>query len=98
MTPGLALLPLRLFLGATFVYAGIQKLSDPGFLVAGSDTYIGTQLEAFAEGTPGGWLLRTFALRLPELAGVGVAVTRSRWGCWRWSACARGWRRAWGWA
>jgi thiosulfate dehydrogenase [quinone] large subunit len=75
MTPGLALLPLRLFLGATFVYAGIQKLSDGGFLVEGSGTYIGTQLEAFADGTPGGWLLRTFALPMPEVAGVGVAVT-----------------------
>jgi thiosulfate dehydrogenase [quinone] large subunit len=74
MTPGLALLPLRLFLGATFAYAGLQKLSDGGFLVAGSDTYIGTQLEGFARGTPGGWLLETFALPHPELAGVGVAV------------------------
>lgn len=74
MTPGLALFPLRLFLGATFAYAGIQKLSDGGFLTAGSDTYIGTQLEGFARGTPGGWLLETFALPHPELAGVGVAV------------------------
>ena len=32
IAPGLALFPLRLFLGGTFVYAGIQKLSDPGFL------------------------------------------------------------------
>jgi uncharacterized membrane protein YphA (DoxX/SURF4 family) len=38
MTPGLALLPLRLFLGVTFVYAGVETLADPGFLVAGSDT------------------------------------------------------------
>jgi thiosulfate dehydrogenase (quinone) large subunit len=34
-TPAMALFPLRLFLGATFVYAGIQKLSDPGFLHPG---------------------------------------------------------------
>ena len=74
MSPGRALFPLRLFLGATFVYAGFQKLSDGGFLVAGSDSYIGTQLEGFARGTPGGPLLETFALPHPELAGIGVAV------------------------
>jgi thiosulfate dehydrogenase [quinone] large subunit len=75
LPPGLALLPLRLFLGATFVYAGLEKLSDPGFLTAGADTYIGSQLEGFAAGTPGGWVLKTFALPHPEIAGVGVALT-----------------------
>jgi thiosulfate dehydrogenase [quinone] large subunit len=75
VSPALALLPLRLFLGVTFVYAGIQKLSDPGFLHAGAPTYIGTQLHGFAAGTPGGFVLRTFALPHPELAGIGVAAT-----------------------
>jgi len=75
VSPAPALLPLRLFLGLTFVYAGIQKLSDPGFLHAGAPTYIGTQLHGFAAGTPGGFLLRAFALPHPELAGIGVAVT-----------------------
>lgn len=70
----MALLPLRLFLGVTFVYAGVQKLSDPGFLHAGAPTYIGTQLHGFAAGAPGGFLLRTFALPHPELAGIGVAL------------------------
>jgi thiosulfate dehydrogenase (quinone) large subunit len=70
----MALFPLRLFLGVTFVYAGIQKLSDPGFLHPGAPTYIGTQLEGFARGTPGGFLLTTFALPHPALAGVGVAI------------------------
>jgi thiosulfate dehydrogenase [quinone] large subunit len=70
----MALFPLRLFLGITFVYAGVQKLSDPGFLHAGAPTYIGTQLEGFARGTPGGFVLNTFALPHPELAGVGVAI------------------------
>ena len=72
--PGLALLPLRLFLGITFAYAGVRKLADAGFLHAGSETYIGDQLEAFAEGTPGGPLLETFALPARWLAGVGVAL------------------------
>jgi thiosulfate dehydrogenase (quinone) large subunit len=71
----MALLPLRLFLGVTFIYAGIQKLSDPGFLHRGAPTYIGTQLHGFANGTPGGFLLRAFAIPHPTLAGVGVAIT-----------------------
>ena len=74
MTPGLALLPLRLFLGITFAYAGVHKLTDAGFLTAGSETYIGTQLEAFAEGTPGGPLLEMFAVPQPVVAGIGVAL------------------------
>jgi thiosulfate dehydrogenase (quinone) large subunit len=74
VSPGLALFPLRLFLGGTFVYAGIEKLMDPGFLAEGAPTYIGSQLEAFADGTPGGFLLRTFAEPIPEVAGVGVAL------------------------
>ena len=72
--PGLALLPLRLFLGATFAYAGVQKLSDPGFLRPGSATYIGTQLDGFAHGTPAAPLLELVAIPHPQAAGVGVAV------------------------
>ena len=69
-----ALIPLRIFLGATFVYAGWQKLSDPGFLHPGSTTWIGTQLHGFAAGTPGGFLIRWFAEPFPSLAGVGAAL------------------------
>jgi thiosulfate dehydrogenase [quinone] large subunit len=36
--------------------------------------YIGTQLHGFAHGTPGGFLLRAFALPNPRIAGVAVAV------------------------
>lgn len=50
--PGTAILPLRLFLGLTFLYAGIQKLSDPGFLRIGAPSYIGTQLRGFSQGSP----------------------------------------------
>lgn len=75
LSPGMALFPLRLFLGGTFVYAGIQKLSDPGFLHSGAPTYIGTQLHGFANGTPGGFILETFAIPAPAVAGVGVAIT-----------------------
>lgn len=74
VSTGMALLPVRGFLGVTFIYAGIQKLSDPGFLHKGAATYIGTQLHNFANGTPGGFILRAFAIPHPALAGVGVAL------------------------
>jgi thiosulfate dehydrogenase (quinone) large subunit len=74
LSPAMALLPLRLFLGLTFVYAGVQKLSDPGYLHSGAPTYIGTQLTEFANHTPGGFILRTFAIPHAELAGIGVAI------------------------
>lgn len=50
--PGYAILPLRLFMGITFLYAGIQKLNDPGFFTLGSTTYIGTQLLNFSHNSP----------------------------------------------
>ena len=68
-------LPLRLFLGATFVYAGLQKIADPGFLQPGSSTYIGTQLQGFAAHSPIGFLIDVFALPLPQLTGVAVIGT-----------------------
>lgn len=37
-----ALLPLRVFLGVTFVYAGIDKLTDPRFLAASGPGSVGS--------------------------------------------------------
>lgn len=45
-------MPLRLFLGVTFVYAGIQKLTDPQFFQPTAPGYIGRQILAFAHGSP----------------------------------------------
>ncbi|MGW7274201.1 DoxX family protein [Streptomyces sp. NPDC054864] len=39
-----ALLPLRIFLGVTFIYAGLDKLTDSAFLSAGGDGSIGQQM------------------------------------------------------
>jgi thiosulfate dehydrogenase [quinone] large subunit len=64
--------PLRLFLGATFAYAGLQKISDPGFLQPGASTYIGTQLQGFASHSPIGFLIQLLALPAPQLTGIGV--------------------------
>jgi thiosulfate dehydrogenase (quinone) large subunit len=44
--------PLRLFLGVTFIYAGIQKLTDPQFFSPSAHGYIGKQILAFATGSP----------------------------------------------
>src|SRR5438045_4993406 len=49
---GWTLLPMRLFLGITFAYAGIQKLTDPQFFHPSTPSYIGSQLIAFAHGSP----------------------------------------------
>ena len=89
--------PLRVFLGVTFVYAGLQKISDPGFLQPGAPTYIGTQLEGFAAHSPIGFLLQIFALPVPQLAGIGVIAAELAIGslvllglATRWAAAAGG--------
>ncbi|HSZ36392.1 MAG TPA: Rieske (2Fe-2S) protein [Acidimicrobiales bacterium] len=43
---GWALLPLRAFLGVTFVFAGLQKLANPGFFNASNPASIQAQLTA----------------------------------------------------
>src|SRR5438067_10320236 len=64
---------LRAFLGLTFLYAGIQKLADPNFLHPGTHDYIGSQLQAFAEGSPIGGVLRALS-HVALLTGITVAV------------------------
>ncbi|GAC1400401.1 MAG: hypothetical protein NVS4B12_01470 [Ktedonobacteraceae bacterium] len=55
------LLPLRLFLGVTFVYAGIQKILDPQFFQESASGYIGRQITRFALGSPIHGLLTSLA-------------------------------------
>jgi len=64
---------LRAFLGATFLFAGIQKFLDPNFLHPGGGDFIGTQLTGFAHGTPAAPLMR-FLGEVPMLAGIGIAL------------------------
>lgn len=66
------LLPLRLFLGVTFIYAGIQKLTDPQFFSPSAHGYIGKQIEGFANGSP----LHSFLLNvaLPHASFFGYLV------------------------
>jgi thiosulfate dehydrogenase [quinone] large subunit len=51
------LLPLRIFLGVTFVYAGIQKLTDPQYFNPKAPGYIGKQIIGFATNSPLHFLL-----------------------------------------
>ena len=50
--PGRFMLPLRLFLGITFIYAGIQKLTDPQYFNQSAPGFIGKQIIGFAIGSP----------------------------------------------
>jgi len=47
-----ALLPLRLFLGATFAFAGLQKLANPAFFSATSPSSIQAQMAGAARLSP----------------------------------------------
>lgn len=69
-----ALLPLRIFLGGTFVYAGLDKLLDPRFLAASGPGSIGDQLQAFARYSPLAFLINDVALRAPVAIGLGMAI------------------------
>jgi thiosulfate dehydrogenase [quinone] large subunit len=54
---GWYLLPLRLFLGVTFLYAGLQKLANPNFLKSSSPISIHSQLMGASHTSPIGPLL-----------------------------------------
>src|ERR1039458_5825512 len=49
---GWASIPLRLFLGFTFCFAGLQKLANPGFLDAANPASIQAQLSGAARLSP----------------------------------------------
>jgi thiosulfate dehydrogenase (quinone) large subunit len=88
--PDLALLPLRGFLGLTFVFAGLQKLSDPNFFDSSAAASIQTQLRSSERTSPIGTLLHGsshFAvllgvvIALAEVA-VGVGALLGLWTRW----------------
>ena len=62
---------MRLWLGVTWIYAGWDKASDPGYLTAGSPTFIGTQLSAFATNSPIGFALESVIERATQ---IGIFV------------------------
>ncbi|MFG2979234.1 DoxX family protein [Streptomyces sp. NPDC048331] len=68
-----ALLPLRLFLGVTFVYAGIDKLTDPAFLSATGDGSIGDLMRGVRD-TSAIPALVDMALHSPVGFAVALAI------------------------
>ncbi|MBV9229367.1 MAG: Rieske 2Fe-2S domain-containing protein [Chloroflexi bacterium] len=67
------LLPLRLFLGITFIYAGLQKLTDPQFFQPAAAGYIGKQIAGFATSSPLHGFLLQFVEPHATLFGLLVA-------------------------
>ena len=64
--------PLRLFLGFTFVYAGLQHLTDPSYFDPGKSGYIGHLVAQYAVGSP----IHDFMLRVvaPNAVSFGWMV------------------------
>ncbi|MGW1207057.1 DoxX family protein [Streptomyces cyaneofuscatus] len=68
-----ALLPLRLFLGVTFVYAGLDKLTDSGFLSATGPGSIGELMNSVRDSSAVPALV-DLALKSPEGFGYAIAI------------------------
>jgi thiosulfate dehydrogenase [quinone] large subunit len=66
-------LPLRAFLGGTFLFAGLQKLADKHFFDATSPSSIQAQLHASARNSPIGGALALFG-HVAVLVGLAIAV------------------------
>ena len=68
-----ALLPIRIFFGGTFLYGGLQKLSNPTFFQASSPFSIQSQLKSSTRVSPIGSLLVPFQ-HVAVLIGIVIAV------------------------
>lgn len=73
MRSGWALLPLRVFLGVTFCYAGLNKLANPTFFNANSPTGIQAQLLSADRTSPLHFVLEHL-LHLATPIGVAIAL------------------------
>ncbi len=67
-----ALLPLRIFLGVTFVYAGLDKLTTPGFFASSGPGSLVTTLHAVRDNAAVPQLV-DLALRNPGAFGHAIA-------------------------
>jgi thiosulfate dehydrogenase [quinone] large subunit len=70
---GWLLMPLRAFLGVTFVFASLQKLANPAYLRADSPVSVVAQMKALESSSPIGPLLR-LSLHAPTLVGLLIAI------------------------
>jgi thiosulfate dehydrogenase (quinone) large subunit len=71
--PVWVLLPLRAFMGFTFVFAGLQKLASRSFFTAGAPGSIQEQLQASYRTTPVRFLVSP-ALHAPVAFGIVIAL------------------------
>jgi thiosulfate dehydrogenase [quinone] large subunit len=71
--PGWLLLPLRGFLGVTFLYASLQKLANPAYLRASDPASVVGQMRALKHTSPIGPLLG-LSLHAPALVGLMIAL------------------------
>jgi thiosulfate dehydrogenase [quinone] large subunit len=67
-----ALLPLRIFLGVTFVYAGLDKLTDDRFMAASGTGSVGELMRSVRDSSAVPWLV-DLALKNPEAFGQAIA-------------------------
>jgi thiosulfate dehydrogenase (quinone) large subunit len=70
--PGWLILPLRGFLGVTFVYAGLQKLANPAYLNPNNPASVVGQMKLLRHVSPIGPLLG-LSLHAPTLVGLMIA-------------------------
>lgn len=70
--PGWLILPLRAFLGVTFVYAGLQKLANPTYLNPANQSSVVGQMRLLRHVSPIGPLLG-LSLHAPTAVGLLIA-------------------------
>ncbi|MGP3927069.1 DoxX family protein [Streptomyces sp. 8N616] len=68
-----ALLPLRIFLGVTFIYAGLDKLTDPAFLADSGPGSIGELMKSVRNGSAIPAMV-DLALESPRSFGYAIAI------------------------
>jgi thiosulfate dehydrogenase [quinone] large subunit len=71
--PGWPLLPLRVFLGVTFAYAGLQKLANPAFLTGSGPISIHAQLAGAIRTSPIHPVVAGL-IHISTVVGVAIAV------------------------
>ena len=69
--PAVGLLPLRVFLGATYLYAGIDKFANPHFLAVGDPMNVAAQMAGYANSSPLAPLLKAAA---PAAIEIGILI------------------------
>lgn len=65
---------IRFWLGFTWIFAAWDKATDPGFLTAGSTTFIGTQLTGYSTQSPIGFVFDNL-IENSVLVGIFVMIS-----------------------